>query len=33
MHDPTAVERAHFDFQQVLRIMTQIREIEHLEPV
>jgi len=29
IHDHTAVERAHFDFQQVLRIMTQIREIEN----
>eukprot|EP00435_Cladocopium_sp_Y103_P038007 s1292_g10.t1 len=28
-HDSTAVDRAHFDFRQVLRIMTQIREIEN----
>ncbi|CAE7724541.1 unnamed protein product [Symbiodinium sp. KB8] len=28
LHDPSAVERAHFDFRQVLRIMTQIRQIE-----
>ncbi|CAJ1330241.1 unnamed protein product, partial [Effrenium voratum] len=29
LNDPIAVERAHFDFRQVLRIMTQIREIEN----
>lgn len=29
LHDPSVVERAHFDFRQVLRIMTQIREIEN----
>lgn len=29
VHDSTAVDRAHFDFRQVLRIMTQIREIEN----